>query len=423
MPPMGRLHRALAFLTLLAAAHSLRAEDADWPQFLGPSRDGVYPGSNVASTLGEGGPRAVWKREAGEGFSGPVIARGRLILFHRQGDREVVECLDAETGAEKWSRGHATGYRDAYGAEDDGPRATPAIAAGRVHVLGAEGKILALDLETGGVLWTADARERFGASEGFFGFAASPLVEGGRLLLLLGGRDGAGIVALDPSTGRTLWKATSDEASCSSPVAATIHGTRHAIFFTRSGLKDLDPATGAVRFELPWRARIAASVNAASPLVVGDLVFISASYQTGAVCLRARAEGGGGPPFEKVWSSDEALSNHYATSVHHGGRLYGFDGRAEYGPKLRCVELETGKVLWTKEGLGGGSITRAGDRLLILTVDGELILLPASPRAYEPSARARLLDGPVRAYPALVKGRLYARGARALVCFDLRPAR
>lgn len=256
---------------------------------------------------------------------------------------------------------------------------------------------------------------RFRVAKGFFGAAGSPLVEDGRVLANIGGRDG-GIVAFEAKTGKVLWTATDDEASYSSGIGATIGGRRSAIFLTRNGLVGLDPATGTVRFQRRWRARMAASVNVATPLVVGDLVFVSAQYGPGAGVLRVD-----GSQLTDVWTSDEVLSNHYATSVYHDGYLYGFHGRQEFGPSLRAVELQTGRVRWSQEQFRAGSVILAGDRLLIVREGGELILAPASPDAFRPIARAQALPATVRAYPALAGGFLYLRNEDTLVCLDLRP--
>ena len=164
-------------------------------------------------------------------------------------------------------------------------------------------------------------------------------------------------------------------------------GKRHAVFFTRGGLVGLDPATGGVLFQRPWRSRSAASVNAATPLVIGDLIFVSATYETGAAVLRVK-----GSELTPLWSSDEVLSNHYATSVHAAGHLFGFHGRQEYNPSFRAVELKTGAVKWSQDGFHAGSVTLAGDRLLIARETGELVLAAASPQAYRPLARAQILQ-------------------------------
>jgi hypothetical protein len=173
--------------------------------------------------------------------------------------------------------------------------------------------------------------------------------------------------------------------------------------------------TGALQFQRRWRARLAASVNVATPLVVGDLIFISAEYGPGAAALRVE-----GSKLIDLWASDEVLSNHYATSVYHDGYLYGFHGRQEYSPSFRAVELRTGKVRWSQDRFRGGSVSLVGDRLLILRETGELILAAASPDGFKPFARAQVLPPTLRAYPALSDGFLYVRNDDTLVCLDLR---
>lgn len=394
------------------AAGSVLVQAQSWPQLLGPGRDGRYAGALSASWPGDR-PAELWRRAVGEGFAGPVVAAGRLLLFHRVGDREVLEALDAATGRLLWRHDHPTSYRDDFGF-DEGPRAAPVVADGRVFTFGAQGHLHAVRLETGERLWHVDTRDRFGVRKGFFGAAGSPLVDGGRVLANIGG-EGAGVVAFDAASGAVLWTATSDEASYSSALATDFGGRRHAVFLTRNGLVGLHPATGEVLFERRWRSRLRASVNAATPLVVGDLIFVSASYGTGAAVFRVA-----GPRLEPLWSSDDVLSNHYATSVHHDGHLYGFHGRQEYGPSLRAVELRTGTVQWSVDGFGAGSVTVAGERLLIVRESGELVIAAASPDGFTPLARASILPPVVRAYPAVADGLLYVRNEDTLVCLDLR---
>lgn len=398
---------------ILALAAGAQSTVTDWPQFLGPERTGIYRGPALAESWPSGGPRVVWKKQVGQGFSGPAVAQGRVILFHRVSDQEVVEALDPRTGTAQWRYAYPTSYRDDFGF-DAGPRAVPVIANGIVYTFGAEGQLHAVSLASGKGVWSEDTMRRFGVAKGFFGAAGSPLVENGKVIANIGGR-GAGIVAFDAKTGKVLWKATNDEASYSSGAGATIGGRRSAVFLTRAGLVGLDPATGQVQFQRPWRARQAASVNAATPLIIGDLIFVSAEYGPGAAALRVE-----GATVTELWASGEALSNHYSTSVHHDGYLYGFHGRQEYSPSFRAVELRTGKVRWSQDNFNAGSVTLARDRLLILRERGELILAEASPGAFRPLARAQVLPATVRAYPALADGLLYARNENTLVCLDLR---
>jgi outer membrane protein assembly factor BamB len=403
---------------IAASLAAVAAGAADWPQFLGPNRDGTSPASDLAESWPKEGPPVVWQRKVGQGFSGPVVALGKVILFHRVDDKETVECLRETTGQPLWRFDYPTRYRDDFGF-DEGPRATPAIADGRVYTYGAEGVLQCLDLATGTNIWTVDAKAQFHAAKGFFGIACSPLVEGKAVLLIVGGGDGAGIVAFDKTNGKVLWKATNDEASYSSPVAATIRGRRCGFFFTRSGLAAVDPTSGKILFQFPFRPPIRNSVSAATPLVVGDLVFLSASYDTGAVLLRVNEAGP-----EKIWAAAESLSSHYATGIHYNGFIYGIHGRADPGfeppASLRCVELQTGKVRWQQDAFGAATMILAGDQLLILTDRGELIRAPASPEGYKPNARAQVLPNQVRAHPALANGLFYARSKDKLVCLDLR---
>ena len=407
-------HFKIAWAVAAALAATVVTQAAnDWPQYLGPSRNGIYAGPALADTWGANGPKAVWRKQVGQGFAGPAVVGNRVILFHRVGNEEVLESLDAATGNSMWRYAYPTRYRDDFGF-DEGPRAVPVVADGVIYTFGAEGQLHAVDLAKGTRLWSEDTMKRFGVPKGFFGAAGSPLVEGGRVIANVGG-DKAGIVAFEAKTGKVLWTATDDDASYSSGVAATIGGRRLGVFLTRDSLVGLDPASGMVQFQRRWRARLAASVNAATPIIVGDEIFVSAQYGPGAGVLRVN-----GSQLTDVWTSDDVLSNHYATSVFYNGYLYGFHGRQEFGPSFRAVEFQTGTVKWSQEQFRAGSVLLAGDRLLITREGGELVLASASPQAFKPIARAQILQGVVRPYPALADGLLYVRNENTLVCLDLR---
>jgi len=409
----------VGFLT--AGGLTVGSASLDWPQYLGPSRNGVYSGPPLAATWPAGGPKKVWQKSVGEGFAGPVVAGDRVILFHRVMNQEVVEALDAKTGDSRWRYAYPTTYRDDFGF-DEGPRAVPVVAGSRVYTFGAEGQLTAVDLATGQKVWNVDTMRRFNVRKGFFGAAGSPLVENGRVIANIGGKDGvkgAGIVAFNADTGAVLWTATDHDASYSSGVSATFAGQPTAVFFTRNGLVGLDPSNGAIRFQRQWRSRIAASVNAATPLVVGDTIFVSATYGTGAAAIQVQ-----GGQLKDLWSGDEILSNHYASSVYSNGVLYGYHGRQEFNPSFRAVDFKTGMVKWNVDAFHAGSVTLVGDRLLILKETGELILAAATPQAYRPLAQAQILPMTVRSLPALSDGFLYARNndthKDVLVCLDLR---
>jgi outer membrane protein assembly factor BamB len=419
---MRRTALVVVAVSILGAAlfveqQILRGAAPDWPQYLGPERNGVYSGPPLAETWPASGPPKVWQKSVGEGFAGPVVVGERVILFHRVKSEEVVEALDARTGNTQWRYAYKTAYRDDFGF-DEGPRAVPVVVNGRVYTFGAEGQLHAVDVATGKGVWSVDTMRRFGVRKGFFGAAGSPLVEDGRVIANIGGMDGgkgAGIVAFNAETGAVLWTATDHQASYSSPVGATFGGRRHAVFFTRNGIVALDPATGAVLFQRPWRSRSASSVNAATPLIIGDVIFASATYETGAVALRVN-----GTQLTELWSSDDVMSNHYATSVYADGYLYGFHGRQEFDPSFRAVDLKTGAVKWKVDRYHAGSVTLVGNRLLIARETGELVLAAASPDAFRPLAKAQVLRATVRALPAVSDGFVYLRNENTLVCLDLR---
>ncbi|MGD8817264.1 MAG: PQQ-binding-like beta-propeller repeat protein, partial [Acidobacteriota bacterium] len=368
-----------------------RAAGADWPQILGPDRNGVV--ADRIDPWPQDGPAQRWRRAVGEGFAGPAVVGDTVLLFHRVDDEEVVEAIDAADGTTRWRTAYPTAYRDDFGF-DEGPRATPTVAGDRIFTFGAQGVLQALRLSDGERLWTVDANSRFGVRKGFFGTASAPLAYDGVVMVNVGGRDGAGIVAFDAAHGEVVWRATDDEASYSAPVMVQLGGHPTALFYTRTGLVALDPADGTVRATFPWRSRLGASVNAATPLMIGERVFISASYGVGAALLDFV-----GDRFSPVWTSDDVMTNHYATSVYADGYLYGYHGRQEYSPALRAVAAASGEVMWSEERFGGGTIILAADHLLILRERGELVLADATPEAFRPLARAQILTGVVRAYP------------------------
>jgi len=408
------LKRFFCHLSVLGFV-ALGLQAADWPQYLGPNRDGVYPGEALTRAWPSDGPKVLWrKRNISAGMSGVVVAKGRAILFHEVNRYDTIECLDAKTGKTLWENNYASSFAAGYGSAA-GPRATPAIVGDRVYTMGGQGIVVCTDFVTGKMVWKVDTQKSYRASDGFFGMACSPLVEGNAVLLNIGGEAGAGIVALDKNSGKLLWKTLDDEASYSSPVMAKLHGKRRAVFFARTGLAVVDPANGKIDFQNRWRARIQASVNAAAPLVVGELIFVTSSYNTGALVVKAAADG-----YKAAWSNDTSLSSQYASVMHRGGFIYGTHGRADVPPvpALRCVELATGKVRWSVDDFGDCMMLLSGDRLLALMESGELVLGQAAPAGWREISRAQVVGSGARSQPALADGRLYVRDRNQLVCLD-----
>ncbi len=387
----------------------------DWPNFLGPRFDGTSSETGLLESWPVGGPPLLWSRSLGASYSAPVTRLGRLILLHRVGNEEIVEAVKAETGAAIWKSAYPTSYVDQYG-YNGGPRSSPTVEGKRIYTFGAEGKLTCLDFETGQILWQRRINRDFKVPQNFFGVGSAPVIAGDLVLTNAGGPGGAGIVAVDKKTGLTVWSTGTDGASYSTPVVQQIRGESLGIFFTRQGLLVVDPRSGRERYRYPFRSRNHLSVNAASPVVVDDYVFLSASYRTGAVLLKLAADG-----LAVVWRDALAMRNHWATSIYHQGFVYGMDGRHEAGSRFRCVEFMTGKVRWTAEqGLGRAAFVLADGKLIALGERGILALIEADPERYREIARARVLQYPCWTPPVLSHGLLYVRNETRLVCLDLR---
>lgn len=400
------------------------ASAGDWPQILGPNRNGVAADERISTSWPDSGPKVLWQRNVGSGFSGVSVSREVAVLFHRIDDAEIVEAMHGLTGRRIWKSSFPAAYVPSY-TSDDGPRAPPVIDRGRVYVYGAMGNLRCLDLKNGKTLWQRDTYQEFNSKryfrgeppEGYFGLASSPIVEGDKILVNVGGdANQAGIVAFAVDTGQTVWKATDERASYSSPVATTIDGKRHVIFVTRLNVLSLDPATGAVRFRFPF-GRVGPTVNAANPLVTHGHLFVTASYGIGSVWAKMEADRA-----EIVWRDAEILASQYTTCVEHKGYLFGINGRQDGPPAdLTCFDPRTRKVAWTQPSFGYATLLKAGDKLLITKTDGTLVLAAANVDEYEELARARVCETTIRALPALADGLLYIRDTRVLKCLDLRP--
>lgn len=395
----------------------------DWPQILGPHRNGIAENESLADSWPEEGPSTVWQRDVGRGFAGVAVADGTVVLFHRIGDKERVEAMKAETGNVLWTADFPATYRPSF-INDDGPRCVPIIHNGRVFVYGARGGLHCLDRKTGRKIWSRDTYEDYNSKrpfrgeppEGYFGIGSTPLVEGNKLLVNVGGAaQKAGIVAFDLESGQTVWKSTEERASYSAPTAVTVDGVRHVIFAARFNVVSINPDNGEVRFRFPF-GRPGPNVTAATPLAFDGHLFVTAAYGFGAVFAKLEKDDA-----DILWRSDDVLSSHYTTSILHEGHLYGIHGRQDVGvADLRCFDPRTQEIHWTQNDFGYATLIRADGKLLILKTDGELVLAEPTPNRYHELDRARLFNNTTRALPALSEGRLYVRDTETLKCIDLR---
>jgi outer membrane protein assembly factor BamB len=423
----------LAMLTLfllIAAGSPVRGED--WPFWLGPSQDGTSREKGWLKDWPPGGPPRLFEKPIGEGFSSIVVAGDRLILFHRLKREDRVECLDLLSGKEKWVFAYPSGYVDSYG-YNGGPRCAPLIETGkdgqggRVYTLGAQGQFHALSLEKGEKIWSHDLESEFQLEKNFFGVGAAPILDGDLLLVNLGGTEpGTGFTfAFRAADGKLVWKTPTDGGSYAAGRVAEIDGARHLFIFHRGGLSCLDPRDGREKWKFPWHSKSYESVNAATPLVVGDVLCFSAAYRTGAVALRVKKDS-----YQLLWKDDpsareKVLEAHWSTPLSLDGYLYGFSGRHEQEARLTCLELLTGKVAWRWESyLGRGSMLYSDGCFITLGERGDLALLKLSPAGHQELHRVQgLLHYPAWTPPTLANGLLYLRDEEKLICLDLRVAR
>lgn len=449
-------------------------EGEDWPQFLGPLGTSVSRETGLAETWPKDGLPVLWEKTIGTGYSAPSIVGNRLVMHHRLGRREIVECLRADNGESIWKLDYRSDYSDPYG-YNDGPRCSPVLTEDRCYTFGAEGKLVCCELKTGKQVWARDVKADFNLPQWFFGIGCSPILEGDLIIALVGGQPNAGVVAFNAKTGETVWQAMGKETwdgaetgwrekktyewsgeeqvvSYSSPYVATIHGKKHLLVLGRQGLVSLDPATGKQNFKHWFMSKSFESVNAARPVVVDDTIFLSAAYKVGSVLLKVKPDG---KSYDVVWRDAENMLNHWSTSIPVDGYIYGFSGRHEPEGEFRCLDLKTGNVEWSTTGFAGnqgdvelnratgesvdkktgavipfpfygrGSLTKIGDRFLVLGERGTLALVKINPEKWEELARTsyKQITYPVWTAPVVCRKRVYLRDEDTLLCLDIAPPR
>jgi outer membrane protein assembly factor BamB len=442
---MRMILSAMALLLLgdLATAGDLpdlgtRKQGVDWTRFLGPTGNSVSTETGILTQWPKEGLRVVWSKRLGGGYAMPAISRGRAFVFDRDGDEQRLQCLKSETGDLSWTFKYPTDYVDKYN-YSGGPRSFPVVDGDRVYIFGPEGMLHCVGAADGKERWKVDTAKEFGVVQNFFGTGSTPVVEGDLLLVMIGGSppgsdkipfarlksNGTALVAFDKITGKVRYKVGDDLAAYASPVLATTQGRRWCFLLARSGLLGIEPASGKTIFQHPWRARAFESVNASSPVVVGDRVFISETYGPGSALLKVKPDG-----VEELWSDaskpadEKSMQCHWMTPIHVDGYLYGCSGRHPHEAELRCIELATGKIMWQKLRLSRTSLLQADGHFLCLGESGNLRLLKINPKRYEEVALMRQVDSePCWAAPILSHGLLYIRGGDMLVCLELIPAK
>ena len=382
---------------------------ADYPQFLGPTRDAVLPGPRLARDWSARPPRLLWRQPIGAGWSAFAVAGGVAVTQEQQGDDEQVVAYDAASGRVLWR--HADRARYDTVVAGVGPRATPTIHAGRVFAMGATGILNALRLANGERLWSHRVLEENGSSNLSWGTSGSPLLDGDRVVVSAGGKEGHSLVAYRADTGEAVWAAGRDQQSYSSATIATLAGRRQILVFNGGSVAGHDPATGALLWEQPWPAE---QPNVAQPLpLAGDRVLFSAGYGVGSKLYQITATAGGALSAALVWESPR-LKAKFANMFEHDGYVYGFDDGV-----FTCLDPRDGQRKWRAGRYGHGQAMLVGDLFLIQSEEGELVLVDPSPEGLKELTRFTDFDGKTWNPPALAGNRLYVRTDREAAALEL----
>ena len=442
--------KPFAGLTFHAAPKRLPAGaiTAVWPHFLGPKHDATTSETKLLGVWPEGGPKKIWELTTGEGYACPVFSAGRLVYFHRVDGKETVDCLDPETGRRFWRFDTPVAYQDRYGFSP-GPRSSAVIDGDRIYVAGVTALLHCLDLKTGKLLWRRDLTADYQIPQYFFGYGPTPFVWKDRVIVNVGGkaRDGTSgtcVAAFDKLTGKTLWEVEDTwGASYASPIVSTIGGREVALVIaagdsrpSAGGLLTIDPQTGKVYDRFPWRAKVFESVIAGTPLVVDSTrVYISETYEKGGTLLEFDEN----LKSKQLWTQ-RGFGLHWMMPLQIDGHLYGFAGRNPPDTEFKCLEVATGKIVWSDDtrfqesgrtqSFFRASLLQAGERIFCLGEDGLLAEFALTPKGAVTKQRVRLFQAASTwTLPALHRGLLYVvhnerdalSGSPArLICYDFR---
>lgn len=413
-------------LTIFAALITLRFTNAaDWPQYRGPLGDGVSAENIANSDWAATPPKILWKAPTPLGFSSFAVADGRVftvIAKETDGGEKSEFCLalNADSGDQLWSvqlgtsdYGHDGGNAGARGnTGGDGPRSTPATDGERVYVYDSHMVLSCFDAASGELVWQHDILEQFAGRQIKWKNATSPLLAGD-IVFVGGGGAGQSFLAFNKVNGQLVWKSGDETITHATPRLARIHDKPQVIFFAQSGLVSLDENNGT---EL-WRSEFPFSVStAASPVVENNNVYCSAGYSVGAQLVKVTDSA---KP-EQLWFKPNRLMNHWSTPVALDGHLYGIFEFKKYGKApLQCVEIATGEIKWDERGFGPGNCILVGDKLVVLSDAGEVVIVAATPDGYKELGRMQAVSGKCWSTPAYSNGRIYVRSTEEAACIKV----
>jgi len=389
-------------LSAIGAGFYSAAEAADWPNWRGPNHNGVSSETGWSVTWPEGGPKILWKKSIGTGFASMAVSNGRVYALGNIDDKDILYCLDAETGKEIWKKSYACPLYDKE--HEGGPSATPTVDGDAVYTLSKDGDAICFKAATGEIVWHKKLNRELGLKRPSWYFASSPLVIDNMIILNAGSRG----IALNKADGSVIWKNGNDAPGYATAVPFTMDGQKSVVIFAATEIVGLIAATGKIVWQYPWKTSWDA--NIADPIVSGDTVFVSSGYNKGCGLFRIGVD-----KLNEIWQNKN-MRNHFNSSVLWQGHVYGFDD----APELRCLDFQTGQIKWSQARLGKGSLMIADGKLIILSEKGKLVIAEACPEKFEELASSQILKGKCWTVPVLANGRIYARNADGqLVCVDV----
>jgi len=393
---------SLAFVSI-----GLNALADDWPHWRGPQRNGVVAESGWLSTWPTEGPPIAWKAKVGLGFSSFVVAGGRVCTMGHADSQDTVWCFDESSGRVLWKHSYPAELGDKF--YEGGTTGTPTMAGDHVFTLSRWGDVFCFDAASGRIVWSKNVQKETDAPIPDWGFTGAPLVHGNLLVLNVGD---AGL-ALDRLSGKIVWQSAAKNSGYSTPLPLHRDGQSIAILGSSASYVAVNLSDGKEAWRTRWVTEY--GVNASDPVVEGDRMFISTGYGKGGGLFKL----GAGEP-EPLWKTKK-LRTQLNPAVLFQGHLYGADGDTTEKATLRCLTFDEGGEKWSQPGFGSGAVIVADGKLIALSGMGELMVAPAMPEAFRPTARAQVLGGKCWTAPVLAQGRIYCRNGRGeVVVVDVR---
>ncbi|MBS1830852.1 MAG: PQQ-like beta-propeller repeat protein [Acidobacteria bacterium] len=378
------------------------APSSYWTDFRGPNRDGIAAEKSILTNWPL---KPIWKQPIGGGYASFVFGEGRAYTIEQRRDKEFIAAYDVKTGKELWTHSYPANFQESMGG--DGPRATPTYHSGRLYSMGATGEMRALDAKTGKVIWSKNILSENNASNLTWGMCAAPLIVDNMVIAQPGGSNSNSVVAYDKETGKKIWGSLDDQQAYTSPMLVTLDGKRQILTVTAKRAVGLEPESGKLLWDYPWTTQY--DVNASQPILVGgNQILLTAGYGHGAGLITVANE-----KATKVWENNR-MKNRFNSSIQFEGHIYGLDESI-----FSCVRISDGEQMWKAGRYGYGQVIMAGGHLIVVTEQGELVLVKPSPKELVEVARFEAISGKTWNVPAIDQGILIVRNAAEMAAFRI----